>query len=83
LVVFRGFDLRCAAGKTARVWLQGKGGALKPGQAFVLLPEKAGEGVNAAAGYVSPLRQALIEKNETHVNGVVCESDYREPKKAF
>ena len=29
-----------ACGKTARVWLQGKGGGLKPGQAFVLLPRK-------------------------------------------
>ena len=32
------FDLKCAAGKTARVWLQGKGGALKQGHAFVLTP---------------------------------------------
>ena len=39
----KGFDLRCAAGKTARVWLQGKGGGLKPGQAGVLLPPKEGE----------------------------------------
>jgi hypothetical protein len=59
------------------VWLQGKGGALKPGQAFVLLPSKAGEVENATAGYLSPLRQALIEKNERHVNVVVCERDYR------
>ena len=29
----KGFNLQCAAGKTARVWLQGKGGGLKPGQA--------------------------------------------------
>ena len=29
------FDLRCGAGKTARVWEQGKGGALKPRQALV------------------------------------------------
>jgi hypothetical protein len=39
----KGFNLRCAAGKTARVWQQGKGGGLKPGQAFVLLPKKEGE----------------------------------------
>ena len=25
----KGFNLRCAAGKTARVWLQGKGGGLE------------------------------------------------------
>jgi hypothetical protein len=50
----KGFDMRCGAGKTARVWLQGKGGGLKPGQAIVVLPAKAGE--KAAAGYLSPLR---------------------------
>ena len=42
-LVPKGFNLRCAAGKTARVWLQGKGGGLKPGQAMVLLPPAAGE----------------------------------------
>jgi hypothetical protein len=36
----KGFNLRCAAGKTLRIWLQGKVGALKPGQALVLLPHK-------------------------------------------
>ncbi len=39
----KGFHLRCAAGKTARVWLQGKGGELTPGRAMVLLPPKEGE----------------------------------------
>ena len=38
----KGFDLECAAGETARVWLQGKGGGLKPGQAMILLPPKQG-----------------------------------------
>lgn len=28
----KGFNLRCAAGKAARVWLQGKGGELAPGK---------------------------------------------------
>jgi hypothetical protein len=51
---------RGAPSKTARVWLQGKGGGLKPWQAFVLLPAKEGEDKNATAGYLSPLRQALI-----------------------
>jgi hypothetical protein len=57
----KGFDLRCGAGKTARVWLQGKGGGLKPGQALVLLPLKSGENENSPAAYLSPLRQALID----------------------
>ena len=70
------FDLRCGAGKTARVWVQGKGGALKPGQAMVLLPLREGEHENSLAGYLAPLRQTLIDNNERHVN-VVCESDYR------
>jgi hypothetical protein len=73
----KGFDLRCAAGKTARLWLQGKGGALMPGQAFVLLPPKESARENAAAGYLSPSRQALIDQNERHVNVVICESGYR------
>jgi hypothetical protein len=73
----KGFDLWCGAGKTARVWLQGKGGALKPGQGFVLLPPKEGEGRNSPAGYLAPLRQALIDNNRRHVNVVVCASDYR------
>ena len=34
----KGFNLRCAAGKTARVWLQGKGEALTPGRVAVLHP---------------------------------------------
>ena len=38
----KGFDLRCAAGKTAHVWQQGKGGGLKPGQAFVLFQRRRG-----------------------------------------
>jgi hypothetical protein len=73
----KGFDLRCAPGKTARVWLQGKSGKLVPGQAMVLLHMKEGETKESPAGYLSPLRQALIDDNERHVNVVVCESDYR------
>jgi hypothetical protein len=73
----KGFDLRCAAGKTARVWLQGKGGALTPGEALVLLPVKDGETENSPAAYLAPLRRALIEDNRRHVNVVVCETDYR------
>jgi hypothetical protein len=74
-------DRRCAAGKTARVWQQGKGGGLKPGQAFVLLPAKEEEGADTTAGYLSPLRTALIDRNHGHVNVVVCESDYRALKR--
>jgi hypothetical protein len=60
----KGFDLRCGAGKTARVWVQGKGGALKPGQAMVLLPLRKGEDENSIAGYLAP----LIDNNDRHVN---------------
>lgn len=56
----KGFDLRCGAGKTARVWLQGKGGVLVPRQAMVLLPVKDGETRNSPAAYLAPLRHALI-----------------------
>jgi hypothetical protein len=54
--------------KTARVWLQGDGGGLKPGQAFMLLPKKDGETENSPAGYLGPLRKALIDDNLRHVN---------------
>jgi hypothetical protein len=73
----KGFDLRCGAGKTARVWLQGKGAGLKPEQAMVLLPVKEGETESSPAVYLAPLRQALIDKNKRHVNVVVFEADYR------
>jgi hypothetical protein len=79
----KGFDLKCGAGKTARVWLQGKGGALKPGQAFVLLPPRQGMTDDSPAGCFAPLRQALIDKNKRHVNIVVCDSDYRALKRGI
>jgi hypothetical protein len=79
----KGFDLRCGAGKTARVWLQGKGGGLKPGQAAVLLPPKENETDDSPASYLAPLRQALIDDNSGHVNIVVCESDYRALKRGI
>ena len=47
----KGYNLRCSAGKTARIWLQGKGGALRPGQAFDFLPIKEGETEHSPAGY--------------------------------
>jgi len=69
----KGFDLRCGAGKTARVWLQGKGGSLTPGRAFVLLPPSEGMTDDSPAGYFAPLslRKALIDDNKRHVNLVV------------
>jgi len=79
----KGFNLRCAAGKTARVWLQGKGGALRPGQAFVLLPITKGETEDSPAGYRAPLRQALVDDNTDHVNLLVCETDYKALKRGI
>jgi len=79
----KGFDLRCGSGKTARVWLQGKGGSLKPGQALVLLPVADSETECSPAGYLAPLRRALIEDNKRYVNVIVCESDYRALKRGI
>jgi hypothetical protein len=62
-------------GKIARVWQQGKGGQLAPGQGMVLLPPKEGENAQSPAAYLIPLREALIDKNLGHVNVVM--SDYR------
>jgi hypothetical protein len=78
----KGFNLRCAAGKTARVWLQGKGGALTPGQALVLLPKQESETDDSPVAYRAPLRQALIDDNG-HVNIVVCETDYKALKRGI
>src|SRR5262245_37781661 len=78
----KGFNLRCAAGKTA-LWLQGKGAALRPGQAFVLLPIAEGETEDSPAGYRAPLRQALIDDNAGHVNLLVCEADYKALKRGI
>ena len=57
----KGSDLRCGAGRTARVRVQGKQGLLKPGQAMVLPPPNEKEHENSLAGYFAPLRQALID----------------------
>jgi hypothetical protein len=56
---------------------RGIGGGPKLGQAFVLLPKKAGESADAAAGYLATLRTVRIDGNRGQVNVVVCESDYR------
>ena len=50
----KGFNLQCAAGKTARVWLQRKGGELLPGQTLVLLPIAEGETDDSPVAYRSP-----------------------------
>jgi hypothetical protein len=64
----KGVNLQCAAGKTARIWLQRKGGKLLPGQALVLLPIAEGETDDSPFAYRSPLRQALLDDNAGHVN---------------
>ena len=64
-------------------WIQGKRGVLKPGQAMVLLPPNEEEDENSLAGYLAPLRQALIDDNEWHVNVIVCEGDYRALKRGI
>jgi hypothetical protein len=79
----KGFEMRCGACKIARVWLHGKGRGLQTGRAFVLLPAKEGKGETASAGYLSPLRQALIERNPGRVQVFVCESDYRTLKRGI
>ena len=79
----RGLICTAQQGKTARVWLQGKGGGLKPGQAALLLPPKEGETDASPIAYCAPLRQALIDENAGHVNVLVCETDYRALKRGI
>jgi hypothetical protein len=73
----KGFDLRCAAGKTARVWQQGKGGGLKPDRRSCSFQRKR------AKGRTQRPDKALIDRNHGHVNVVVCESDYRALKRGI
>jgi hypothetical protein len=79
----KGFNLQCAAGKTARIWLQRKGGKLLPGQALVLLPIAEEETDDSPVAYRSPLRQGLLDDNAGHVNLVVCEADYKALKRGI
>ena len=65
------------------MWLQGKGGGLKAGQAMVLLPPKRGEAKGAPATYIAPLRQALIDDNDGYLNIVVSETGYRALKRGI
>jgi hypothetical protein len=81
--MLKGFNLHCAAGKSARVWQQGKGGMLSPGEALVLLPVQEGETEDSQAGYVTDLRTALIDDNHGFINVVVCENDYRALKRGI
>jgi hypothetical protein len=50
---------------------------------MVLLPLKEGETEESRAAYLAPLRQALIDQNERHVNVVVSESDDRALKRGI
>jgi len=50
----KGFNQRVAAGKSAHMWLQGKGGALTPEQALVLLPIMKGEADGSPVPYRTP-----------------------------
>jgi hypothetical protein len=50
---------------------------------MVLLPPKQGEAKDAPAAYIAPLRQALIDDNDCHVNVVVSEANYRALKRGI
>ena len=54
----KGFDLRRGAGKTVRVWVQGKGGALRPGQARQL-PRSREKPIEAVLTYDAAPRRAV------------------------
>ena len=56
----KGFELRRAARRTGRFVAAGRRGP-EARAGFVLLPPKEGEGMNRAAGYLTPLRQALCQ----------------------
>jgi hypothetical protein len=49
----------------------------------VLLPIKDGETQTSQAAYLAPLRKALIDDNQRHVNLVVCDVDNRALKRGI
>jgi hypothetical protein len=50
---------------------------------LALLPVKEGETDESSAAYRAPLRQALIDDNERHVNLIVCEEDFNALKRGI
>jgi hypothetical protein len=66
-----------------RVWLQGKRGALTPGQALVLLAVEEGEMDQSPAAYRTPLRRALIDDKPDSVRVVLCATDYEALKRGI
>ena len=76
----KGFDLRCGQGRPRGCGCRERW-ALKPGRAFALLPLTEGETERSPAGFIAPLRKALIEGNRRHVNVFVSEEDYRTLKR--
>ena len=74
-----------STGKTARVWLQGKGGGLAPGQTLVLLPVKKGETDELpVARRLSRAAAPGADRRQCRpVNVVVCEADYRALKRGI
>jgi hypothetical protein len=71
------WDLICGSGRETREGVMaGEGRRPQPGQALVLLPLRDGETASSSVAYHAPLRQALIENKQRHVNLVVYERDY-------
>ena len=46
-------------------------------------PSRKERPTSSPAAYRAPLRQALIDDNNGHVNVVVCEADYRALKRGI
>ena len=63
-------------GKTARVWLQGKGGGRSLAKRRSYCRRRTERPPKSRVAYRASLRQALIDDNAGHVNVVVCEADY-------
>jgi hypothetical protein len=79
----KGFNLRCAAGISARVWLQGKGERSCPDRPWCSYLYRTVKPMTRRLPIARPLRQALIDDNTGHVNIVVCETDYEAPKRGI
>ena len=88
----KGFDPRCGAGKTARVYLThpagvvaGKGRSAENPARRWCCSRYNGERMrceNSLVGSLAPPRQTLIDKNERHVSVIMCETDYSALKRS-
>ena len=80
----KGFNLHCAAGQTARVWLQGKGGGLKNRVRRRCYCHRRKERPTSSPSPIARrCARRSIHENAGHVNVIVSEADYHALKRGI